>query len=70
VIEVTAGDFCVKLHIKCKSDCFEWILVPVYGAAQDLHKGEFLAELVRTCESETLPMLVGGDFNSEKGRKE
>jgi hypothetical protein len=33
--------------------------VPVYGAAQDVHKAEFLSELVRTCESETLPMLVG-----------
>jgi exonuclease III len=70
VIKVTTGDFCVKLHIKCKRDGFEWILVSVYGAAQDMHKGEFLAELVRTCESETLPMLVGGDFNIIRKREE
>lgn len=63
VLKVSTEDFCVKLHIKCKRDGFEWILVPFYGAAQDMHKAEFWAELVRTCESETLPMLVGGDFN-------
>jgi hypothetical protein len=37
--------------------------VPVYGAAQDKHKHKFLAELVRMCESETLPMLLAEDFN-------
>jgi hypothetical protein len=31
--------------------------------AQDEHKPEFLAELVQICEEETLPILVGGDFN-------
>jgi hypothetical protein len=70
VVKVSTRDFCVKLHIKCKRDGFEWILVPVYGAAQDAHKAEFLAELVRTCESEPLPMLVGGDFNIIRKREE
>jgi hypothetical protein len=54
---------CVKFHLITKSDNFEWSLVVVYGAAQDAQKGEFLAELVRMCENEPLPMLVGGDFN-------
>jgi endonuclease/exonuclease/phosphatase family metal-dependent hydrolase len=40
------------------------------GAAQDAHKIEFLAELVRTCESESLPMLIGGDFNIIRKREE
>jgi hypothetical protein len=31
----------------------------VYGAAQDAQKGEFLAELVRMCEDDTLLLLVG-----------
>jgi exonuclease III len=44
--------------------------VPIYRAAQDTHKAEFLAELVRTCESETLPMFVGGDFNIIRKREE
>jgi exonuclease III len=60
---VDSGDYCVKLSITSKVDGFEWLLVSVYGAAQDKNKYEFLAELVRTCESETLPMLLAGDFN-------
>ena len=30
---------------------------------QEDHKVDFLADLVRTCEKETLPLLLGGDFN-------
>jgi exonuclease III len=63
VNRVDSGDYCVKLAITSKIDGFQWLLVPVYGAAQDKHKYEFLAELVRTCESETIPMLLAGDFN-------
>jgi hypothetical protein len=61
--KVETGDFCVKLFVKSKLDGFEWILVGVYGAAQEAHKPDFLAELVLICEHEILPMLVGGDFN-------
>ena len=60
---VVRGDFCVKFHVRSKRDGFLWSLVVVYGAAQDDKKPEFLAELVRICEGETVPMLVGGDFN-------
>jgi exonuclease III len=63
VTKVDNGDFCVKLTLKSKSDGVEWVLVPVYGAAQDALKHEFLSELVRLCEAETLPMLLAGDFN-------
>ena len=63
VNKVENGDFCVKLTIKSKSDGFEWVLVPVYGAAQDALKHEFLSELVRLCDDEPLPMLLAGDFN-------
>jgi hypothetical protein len=63
VSRVDSGDFCVKLAVKSKIDGFEWLLVPVYGAAQDKFKHDFLAELVRMCDSETLPMLLAGDFN-------
>jgi exonuclease III len=61
--KVENGDFCVKLHIRSKIDGFEWVLVHVYGAAQDAYKAEFLSELVRTCEAEPLTMLLAGDFN-------
>jgi hypothetical protein len=63
VRNVDAGEFCVKLHLRSKLDGFEWSFMAVYGAAQDVQKPPFLAELVRMCEKQTLPMLVGGDFN-------
>ena len=63
VKNMVSGDRCVKFHLISKMDNFEWSLVVVYGAAQNDHKGEFLAELVRMCDNEPLPLLVGGDFN-------
>jgi hypothetical protein len=57
VKKVEIGDFCVKLSIKSKSNIFEWVLVPVYGAEHDSLKHEFLSELVKLCEAETLPLL-------------
>jgi hypothetical protein len=67
---VETGDFCVKLFVKSKFDGFEWILIGVYGAAQDALKPEFLSELVRICDVDTLPMLVGGDFNIIRRQEE
>jgi hypothetical protein len=46
VKKCSAGNHCVNLSLRNKSDGFEWDLIPVYGAAQDEHKHEFLAELV------------------------
>ena len=57
---VVAGDFCVKIHFKSKVDGFIWALVAVYGAAQDEKKPDFLSELVRICDGESPPMVVGG----------
>ena len=70
VNNVSHGDRCVKFKLRSKNDGFEWALVPVYGAAQDEHKHEFLAELARTCNNETLPMLVDGDFNIIRRKEE
>ena len=70
VTNVEVGDFCVKLFLKSKRDGFQWVLVLVYGAAQDEHKPQFLSELVRLCENEPLPMMVGGDFNIIRKPKE
>ena len=49
--------------LKNKLDGLTWVLVVVYGAAQTDRKPDFLVELVRICENEELPMLVGDDFN-------
>jgi hypothetical protein len=70
VTKVISGDFCVKFHLKIKWDNFEWALVAVYGAAQDRQKPSFLAELVRICENEMLPLLVRGDFNIIRRKEE
>jgi hypothetical protein len=67
---VETGDFCVKLFVKSKFDGFEWILIGVYGAAQDALKPGFLSELVEICDVETLPILVGGDFNIIRRQEE
>jgi hypothetical protein len=56
--------------MKCKRDDFEWNFVPVYGAAQDAQKPDFLAELVRMCDNQDLPMMVGGDFNTIRKKEE
>lgn len=60
---IDEGDFYVKFHLRNKADGFQWVLVAVYGAAQVEFKEAFLAKLVQTCAKETLPILVGRDFN-------
>ena len=69
VNNVIVGDFSIKFHLRSKNDGFEWALVPVYGAAQDDKKSEFLSEIVRMCGTESLPILVGGDFNILRKKK-
>jgi hypothetical protein len=70
VQDITIGDRCAKFYVTSKSDNFKWALVAVYGAAQDEHKAGFLAELVRICENESLPLIVGGDFNIIRRKEE
>ena len=38
-------------------------LFPSMGRAQDQFKNAFLSELVQLCTKETLPILIGADFN-------
>ena len=70
VLNVVRGDFTVKFRVRSKLDGFRWPLVAVYGAAQPEFKPDFLADLVRICGDETLPILVGGDFNIIRRREE
>lgn len=60
---IDAGDFYVKFHLKNREDDFQWVLVAVYGAAQNQFKEKFLNELVHACRKESLPILIRGDFN-------
>ena len=70
VINVVRGDFAVKFQVRSKLDGFRWSLVAIYGAAQPELKPDFLDDLVRICGNETLPILVGGDFNMTQRRDE
>ena len=53
-----------------KNDGSQWNLIAVYGAAQDEHKQSFLTEIVQCCQNESLPFLMGGDFNIIRGPNE
>ena len=60
---IVEGDFYVKLTLRCKNDGFKFVLYTVYGPAQHQNKQAFLSELANTCSKESLPYLIGGDFN-------
>ena len=42
----------------------------VYGPAQDDFKSAFLSELIRTCQQNPWPTLIGGDFNIMRHSRE
>jgi hypothetical protein len=42
----------------------------VYGPTQDDFNSSFLTELVRTCQDNYLPTLIGDDFNIIRNNKE
>jgi hypothetical protein len=60
---IDEGDYYIKFRLCNKVDEFKWALVVVYGPAQDEHKESFLAELVNMCSHESLPLIIGGDYN-------
>lgn len=60
---IDEGDFYVKFTLRNKQDDFKWSLATVYGPAQADRKEMFLAELVRLGSQESLPLVIGGDFN-------
>jgi len=64
------GKFFIKFHLRNKCDDFKWILMAVYGPAQEEFKSPFLSELVRTCQQNPYPTLIGGDFNIMRHSKE
>ena len=67
---IVEGEFFIKFHLRNKSDDFKWILMAIYGLAQDEFKTAFLSEMVRTCQQNPLPTLIGGDFNIMRHSRE
>jgi exonuclease III len=49
--------------LRHKEDDFKFNLISIYGPTQLDLKSYFLSELVRVCSKETLPIIIGGDFN-------
>jgi hypothetical protein len=60
---IDEGDFYVKFTLRYKSTDFKFVLYSIYGPAQSQNKGAFLVEIANTCSKESLPFLIGGDFN-------
>jgi len=63
---ISQGDYHIKFRMRNKADGFQWNLIAVYGAAQPEHKQSFLSEL-GYCQSKSLPVAIGGDFNIIRG---
>jgi len=60
---IVEGDYYVKFTLRVKSNDFKFVLYSVYGPAQLQHKRDFLVEMANTCSKESLPYIIGGDFN-------
>ncbi|WVZ90647.1 hypothetical protein U9M48_036931 [Paspalum notatum var. saurae] len=67
---IEEGDFFVRFKIRCKKEDFISNLIFIYGPAQEDHKQKFLTELAHLSSKETLPMLIGDDFNIMRGPQE
>jgi hypothetical protein len=57
---IVEGEFFMKFHLCNKVDRFKWILMAVYGPAQDEFISSFLSELVQTCQQNSLLTLLVG----------
>ena len=60
VLDVTDGDFHIKMHIHNKSDNFIWSLVAVYGPTQEEAKSSFLCEMVSLQKITPTPLSLVG----------
>jgi hypothetical protein len=67
---IIEGEFYIKFHLCNKIDNFKWILMAVYGFAQEEFKTAFLPELLCSCQQNFLPTLIGRDFNIIRNSKE
>jgi hypothetical protein len=61
--QIEEGDFFIQFKLRHKEENFKFNLISVYGPTQADLKSHFLSELVRVCSKETLPLIIGGNFN-------
>ena len=57
------GKFILQMDLWDKQLTQKWNFLNIYGAAQEVDKNEFLAELARFCSNNKNPYLASGDFN-------
>jgi hypothetical protein len=63
ICDIVVGKFFIKVTLMDLKIKVKWCLVIVYGAAQMCDKEEFLTEIGMVCRDQSLPLLVGSDFN-------
>jgi hypothetical protein len=63
-------NFAIKATVRNKFSNYRWVVLCVYGPAQHHQSASFLQELSEICERETLPVVLGGDFNLIRNRQE
>ena len=57
------GDFLIAVTIRERKTNFRWVLMTVYGPAQHDLSANFLTEKSGRLNGQTLPVVIGGDFN-------
>jgi exonuclease III len=68
--QIIHGNFFMKFKLQNICDNFTWIFIAIYGPAQEEVKYSFLQELTQACNTETSPILIGGDFNIIRNQRE
>ena len=63
VTEVSRGRFHVKVTVFHFKIQLKWCWIIIYRAAHEEEKENFLIELAEVCADQSLPLLIGGDFN-------
>jgi hypothetical protein len=63
VCDSVMNRFFIKGYLDGFENSKKWCLIIVYGDAQEEDKEDFLIELGDICKDQSLPLLIGGDFN-------
>ena len=64
LLNVVHGEFVVKYCVRSKTGGFRWALVAEYGSAQIELKPDFLADFMRICGDERLPIIRRQDLKN------
>jgi hypothetical protein len=62
--------FCILTTIRNRAANHRWNLISVYEPAQHDSSEEFIQELNEICEKDSLPVVLGGDFNLIRNNQE